>query len=204
MAVVPPPPPPVVPPPPPAPSSPSWWRKALGVVREHFTAFLTTTLLAVLTAFSGCITENVKFGLNRADTRAAKYEALAVSLSDFVFSVEQEWEILRDNRTDLATLKTQHEEYNALITSLRKNEYVYIHWLSRYWSKGRVKEFEEVMQSVREVDSIIHSLNDQFTLIRDKKIDKVPDDRAKAAADQLDVALKTLQARTRTFLQNLQ
>lgn len=180
-----------------------WWRRALGVIREHLATFVTTTLVAVLAVCSGQITETVKFALNRADARSDKYNSIAVELSNFVFTVELQQEFLANDWTSLDTLKWLNGDYNTAITSLRKNEYVYLQWLGHYWDRSRVSEFQDIMKTAKDIDHMIHRLNDQYELVNDGKSRRVDKDRAADVAKQLEPRLKELQEKTEAFLTKL-
>ena len=179
------------------------WRKALDILREHLTTFVTTTVVAVLAVFSGQITESVKFALNRADARSDKYKSIAVELSNFVFTVELEQEFLEHDWTTLDTLKWLNGDYNTAITSLRKNEYVYLQWLGHYWDRSRVAEFQDIMKTAKGIDATIHRLNDQYELVEQRKSQKVDKDKAAETAKQLEPRLKELQEKTEAFLTKL-
>ncbi len=184
-------------------TSPPWWRKILGILREHLTTFVTTTVVALLAVFSGQITETVKFALNRADARSDKYNSIAVELSNFVFTVELQQEFLANDWTTLDTLKWLNGDYNTAITSLRKNEYVYLQWLSHYWDQSRVSEFQDIMKTVKSIDTTIHSLNEQCELVTLGKSQKIDKDRAAETARQLEPRMKELQEKTNAFLTKL-
>jgi hypothetical protein len=194
--------------PPPAPKPQperSWWQKTLDFLWQHATGFVTMTLLGILAAFSGCIVEGVKFRLNRADLRSDRYQSLATELSNFVFSVELVQEFFEANWTTLPTLKWLIPEYNTSITNLRKNEYVYLQWLHHYWGEERAEQFAEIIKVVKKIDRTIHSLNDELEKVENdnKNHPKVNEERAQKAATELKSSLKSLQEKTRDFLNDL-
>ena len=71
-------------------------------------------------------------------------------------------------------------EYNSSITTLRKKEFVYQSWIQKYWGKSEVAQFESFMKSVRDFDSAIHVLNDEFEAVNITG-SKPKIDRARAA-----------------------
>jgi hypothetical protein len=114
----------------PNPATPSTEESILAFVKQHFVTFMTTVVTGVLAACSGCIVENVKFGLNKADQRTKQYETLALEISKFVFATELNEEFLDNNWTKKKTVEWLIGDYNKAITNLRENEYVYMQWLA--------------------------------------------------------------------------
>jgi hypothetical protein len=168
---------------------------------ENLTAVLITTVVGVLTACSGYIVEWVKTGLNRANLRTERYTTLATDLSNHVFSAELQQEFLEHNWTSEPTLKSLVDEYNTSITKLRRCEYVYYQWLSRYWGTEAMAEFEEIMKLVKQIDGVIHGLNDQFELVGiTKSQPKVDETLAKQTAAALKPLVECLTKRTKAFL----
>ncbi len=186
----------------PAPSG--GWR-VIGYLSQHAAPVLTTTLLGILTAFSGYIVEGVKFRLNRADLRIERYQTLATDISQHTFSTELVQEFFQENWTTLPTLKWLMPDYNTSITTLRKKEFVYVQWLHQYWDEKREADFTELMQLVRDIDRTIHSLNDELEKVENdnKNHPKVDEQRARKTAADLEPLVKALRAKATTLLKNL-
>ena len=173
----------------------------LETLQNNFSTILVTTVVGILTALSGYIVEHVKGALNRADLRIERYQTLSTDLSSHVFSVELNQEFFENNWTTEPALRPLVEEYNASITKLRRNEYVYYQWLARYWGAGAVQEFEQIMVVVKSLDKMIHSLNDQFELINITKTQpKMDEARASKVALEMRPLVEELRAKSKAFL----
>ncbi|GAA4459672.1 hypothetical protein GCM10023156_39580 [Novipirellula rosea] len=95
-------------------------------------------------------------------------------------------------------------EYNESISTLRKKEYVYLAWIQKFWGEGEVARFEEFINAVREFDSAIHSLNDQFEAVNiTEKQEKVDPERAKEALELLIPAVESVRKNGRRLLLSL-
>jgi hypothetical protein len=186
-------------------SAPSAARRLTAYLSQHATAVVTTTLVGILTAFSGSIVEGVKFRLNRADLRIERYQTLATDISQHAFSVELVHEFFKENWTTLPTLKWLISEYNTSITTLRKKEFVYLQWLHHYWDEMHEAEFTELMNVAREIDRAIHGLNDELEKVENdnKNHPKVDKQRASKTAAELEPLVRSLREKAAVFLKNL-
>jgi hypothetical protein len=183
----------------------STWLQAIGTSLNTQTAtWLVAFLIGILSLFSGRITESVKFALNRADLRTNQYEELATGISQYIFSAELNTEFVENNWMTKPTLTEMVTEYNTSITTLRKKEFVYTAWIQTYWSKTESAKFDEFMETVREFDKAIHSLNDEFEKINiTGEMNKVDPERAQKALKLLKPAAKKLREQGRAFLVSL-
>ena len=192
----------------PNPATPSTSEAIIAFVKQHFVTFMTTLVTGVLAACSGCIVEQVKFSLNKADLRTKQYEGMALEVSKFVFATELSEEFLDNNWTRKKTIEWLIGDYNAAITKLRQNEYVYMQWLAHYWSQEKVDEFKSLMVEVKAIDKIIHKLNDELDKFVDEKTaakyERLDAARTKETAKQLKPHVKELQTKAEKFLTGLQ
>lgn len=174
-------------------------------LKTQTATWLVAAFIAILGVFSSHITESIKFALNRADLRTKQYEELASEVSRFIFSAEINTEFIENGWTTKQTMTELAKDYNDSITTLRKKEFVYLSWIHKYWGKNEVAQFETFMKSVREFDSAIHSLNDEFEAVNitgsKPKIDKK---RAEEAAVVMKPAMESMRNQGRQLLAALE
>jgi hypothetical protein len=150
--------------------------------RTQLGTWLIGALIAILGVFSSWFTEQIKFGLNRADLRTTQHEELASEVSEHIFSAELTTEFIEHGWTTKQTMTDLLKDYNASITTLRKKEFVYLAWIHKYWGDAQVLKFKSFMSVVREFDSAIHSLNDEFEAVNISETKSKVDDQAGAEA----------------------
>jgi len=184
--------------------NPTWLEGIKASIKTQTATWLVAFFVAMLTVFSGYITESIKFALNRADLRTKQYEELATEISQYIFSAELNTEFIEHNWTTKDTLKDLNTEYNASITALRKKEFVYEAWIKKYWGKEQSTKFNEFMGSVRQFDNAYHSLNDEFEkVVRTGTQMKVDPKRTKEALGLLQPAAAKLREYGRNLLVSL-
>jgi len=161
--------------------------------------------IGLLTLFSSRITEKVKFALNRADQRTKQYEELATEVSQYIFSAELNAEFIEHGWTTKATMTGLLKDYNESITALRKKEFVYLSWIKKFWGENKAGQFEFFMKSVREFDSTVHSLNDEFeeVNIKDSK-PKIDPNRAEQALKVMKPAINNMRKQGTKLLMALE
>jgi hypothetical protein len=149
------------------------------IITHNVGAWLTATIVALLTVFSDKILERIRFRLNRADLRTKYFEALAIDLSTYLFYSELFHERYQkgwaDDAEDLAAIGGA---INGAITTLRKKEYVYRAWVRKYWGAAKLEQFTEVMATLKSADDAVHAFNDagnekEKTAELGKKLDKL-------------------------------
>jgi len=145
-------------------------------LKTQIATWFVGVLIAVLTLFSSCLTDSIKSGLNRADLRTHQYEELVSEISQYIFNAELTVEFIEKDWTTEPALSDLLKDYNQSIATLRKKEFVFLVWIRKYWDKERVTKYENFMQSVRNFDSAVHSLNDEFEAVNftesKKKVDR--------------------------------
>ena len=74
---------------------------------------------------------------------------------------------------------------NGAVTTLRKKEYVYRAWVSKYWGSPAVEQYDQVMAAVKSVDDAVHAFNDAGN--EKEKTDELGRrlDKLRAQVDQL-------------------
>jgi hypothetical protein len=72
----------------PANKKPQAKGKWLYLFQKRMGTFLTAAIVAILTVFSNSLTERIKFSLDRADLRQAKFAKLSQDLSIYLFDCE--------------------------------------------------------------------------------------------------------------------
>ena len=125
-------------------------------------------VLTLMSLFSGRLAETIKFALNRADLRTQYYEQIATDISHFVFIVDRLVKVYfgstwasDEDRGAIAA------EYNETLNNISRKEYVYLSWLSHYWRRKMIGGFEQLMATIREVDSVLITLNESKEGSRD-------------------------------------
>jgi hypothetical protein len=173
-------------------------------LRSRAATYVITLLFALLAIFSDKLVERVKFALNRADMREAKYATFASELSVYIFDCELLEEDLEHGWTTAANLTPLITEYNGSITELRKNQFSDRAMLIKYWDKKRSQQFDEIMQSILQLDAAVHNLNDEYELVNLRKSkEKVDPQKAAANATSLKDLLKVFKPKVDTFLEDL-
>lgn len=170
-----------------------WTNHLLHSLADQAGTWFVGVVLALLGIFSGKLVETVKFALNRADLRTKYYQQLARDLSRFVFAV---------NRLHYVYYGTEWDEdegqgaiaemYNESMNELCSQEYVYMSWLNRFWTKKMLEAFAATMQRVREVDAVVIRLGHA-----EKTKDPTQIESAKA---ELGTAFEGLRRATDDFL----
>ena len=133
--------------------------------KEKLGVVLITAAVSLATVFSDRIVGSIKSEVNKADQRPAHQEAMAKDISIFIFTAENALEFLQNDETTKAQLHFVVDPYNDAVVSLRKNEYVYLAAVQRYWDKPVVKQFETFFTDVRGVDAAFHAFNDEFATV---------------------------------------
>ncbi|WP_345324816.1 hypothetical protein [Novipirellula rosea] len=136
--------------------------------------------------------------------RTTQCEELATEVSQYIYIAELNTEFIEYEWTNRMSLTGLITEYNESISTLRKKEYVYLAWIQKFWGEGEVARFEEFINAVREFDSAIHSLNDQFEAVNiTEKQEKVDPERAKEALELLIPAVESVRKNGRRLLLSL-
>lgn len=178
-----------------------WLDNIKSSLKTQTATWLVAFAIAMLGLFSSHITESVKFALNRADLRTKQFEELATEVSHYIFSAELNTEFIEHDWTTKATMTELLNEYNESITTLRKKEFVYQSWIQKFWGKTEADQFESFMKYVREFDSSVHSLNDEFEEVNIKgskpKIDR---ERAREALKVMKPAIDNMRKQGRALL----
>lgn len=178
-----------------------WLDNIKSSLKTQTATWLVAFAITILGLFSSHITESVKFALNRADLRTKQFEELATEVSQYIFSAELNTEFIEHDWTTKATMTELLKEYNESITTLRKKEFVYQSWIQRFWGKNEADRFESFMKYVREFDSSVHSLNDEFEEVNIKgskpKIDRK---RAEEALKVMKPAIDNMRKQGRALL----
>jgi hypothetical protein len=133
-----------------------WTNHLLHSLAEQAGTWFVGVVLALLGIFSGKLVETIKFALNRADLRTKYYEQLARDLSRFVFAVNRLYYVYYGTEWDEDEGQGAIAEmYNESMNELCSQEYVYMSWLHRFWTKSMLEAFAATMQRVREVDAVV-------------------------------------------------
>jgi hypothetical protein len=172
-------------------------------IKENFATLLITTTIALITVFSDKIVGDIKFAVNRANLRTAHYEKLAADISNYTFFAENVTEYYDQGWTTKSSLEKVVPPYNEAIVTLCKQEYVTLALLHRFWDTDNVSRFKEVMETVREIDTQIHSLNSEAEAIATGAKQKADPAVTKPITDKLKLLVTKLKTRINAFLSNL-
>jgi len=169
------------------------WDAFTSSLKTQTAAWMAAFIIGIFTIFSAQITERVKFALNRADLRTKQYEELATEVSKYIFSAELLCEFIEHDWTTKKSMTDLGDYYNKSVMELRAKEFVYHSWIQKFWGQKQAGQFDAYIKSVREFDSTIHSLNDEFEAVNindsKKKIDK---NRAEEALKIMKPALEKM------------
>ena len=174
-------------------------------IKEQAIVWLVGFIIGILSLFSSKVTESIRFAINSADLGSKNYEQLAMDLSDFIFHAELIEEFIKHDWTTEKSLKPLVMEYNSSVSQLRKREYVYLAWSDRYWGKDRTETLQEIMASVKQFDTQIHTLNDEFQKVffLDDSGKKVDPTLGKQAIELAHPFLDKVRTRTEKLLIDL-
>lgn len=172
-------------------------------LKEHFIAVLITTFVGLLTFFSDKIVERVKLSINRANLRTTHYESMASGISSYVYACENVTEFYANGWTNKSSLEAVVPDYNNAIVVLRKNEYVFIGLLGRYWEKEDINRFQSLMETVKKIDFHIHSMNAEAQAVITGKQELANRAVTKPITDKLLILTKELEKKVVDFLSKL-
>lgn len=172
-------------------------------VKGNFATLLITTTIAFLTVFSDKIVGDIKFAVNRADLRTTHYEMIAADISSFTFNAEIVTESYDQGWTTKSSFDSIAPSYNEAIVKLRKQEYVTLALLTRFWKKDDVNRFTEVMETVKKIDAEIHSLNPEAEAVVNGTKPRADPTVTKPATDKLKMLIPELRIRINNFISNL-
>jgi hypothetical protein len=124
-------------------------------------AWFVGIILAILGLFPARLVEKIRFALNRADARAKYYEEMAIDISHFVFVIDRLVKVYfgstwasDDDKSAIAL------EYNEVMNTLSRKEYVYRSWVQRFWDKKTAKAFDLTMDNIKAVDHLLILINE--------------------------------------------
>ena len=181
-------------------ADPSW----TGAIKSSLGTWFIGLLVGVLALFSSQVTESIKFALNRADARTRQYEELATEVSQYIFAAELTVEFIEKDWMTKQSLTGLVKDYNESITTLRKKEFVYLAWIRKYWGTEQMVQYRNFMQSVRSLDSAIHSLNDEIEAVNiTGSKPKVDRQRAEEALKVMKPAVEAVRRNGELFLTSL-
>jgi hypothetical protein len=178
---------------------PTLWESA----KEKLGVVLVTGVVSLVTIFSDRIVGSIKTEVNKADQRPAQQEKIAKDVSVFIFSVENAIEFAAKNLTAKNELHFVIEPYNAAIDTLRKNEYVYLAAVHRYWDKPVVQQYEAFFADVRSVDTALHRFNDEYSAVEAGTKAKADEAKLRPLVQPASAAAAKLQQSAQILLASL-
>jgi len=118
-------------------------------------------VLAIFGLFPARLVEKIRFALNRADARAKYYEEMAIDISHFVFIIDRLVKVSfgstwarDDDKSGIA------QEYNEVMNTLSRKEYVYRSWVRRFWDRKTAIAFDLTMDRIKAVDQLLILINE--------------------------------------------
>jgi len=170
-------------------------------LKNQAATWFVGAVIGLLAVFSGKLTEQVKFALNREDLRAKNYEDLSTDLSEFAFNANLLAEFFDHNWTTRETMIDILKSYNDLVVKILKKDFVYRAWIKKYWGHEQQQLYSNVATLIREYDNALHSFNDEFEAVNITKTkDKFSPERAKEAARTLHPIAEKLKTATDALL----
>jgi hypothetical protein len=170
---------------------------------ENLSSFVIAGVIALLTVFSDRIVGDIKFAMNRADLRTTRYETVAATLSNHVYATENVAEYYEKGWTDKASVEMLGKWYNETITELRKQEFVTLALLHKYWDEDDVERFSQLMTDIRNADATIHDLNPEATAIANGTKKTADPAVTKPIVDRLKPLIQRLRTSLTAFLTSL-
>jgi hypothetical protein len=171
--------------------------------KERLGVVLVTGAASVATIFSDHIVASIKTGVNKADQRPSEQRLIATDISNFVFTAENVLESLGMGLTSKAQLHFVVDPYNDAIVTLRKNEYVYLGAVRRYWGQSAVEAYQSFFADVRAADQAVHAFNPQFSLVESGTEAKADDAKVKALLPKATLAVSQLESSAKKLLMDL-
>lgn len=175
------------------------WEK----VKDNFATLLVTTVIAVITVFSDKIVGDIKAAVNRANLRTSHYEKLAADLSNYTFSAENVAEFYEQGWTTKSSLEKVVLPYNEAIVSVRKQEHATLALLHRFWDEDDVIRFRGLMETVKEVDHLIHAFNAEAEAVATGVKTKADPAATRPVSEKLKPRLAELKTELSAFLSGL-
>lgn len=172
------------------------------VFRDRLGTMLIVAAVTLIGLFPNVLLDRVKFALTKTELREDRYIKVADQLSAYLSAadfVQQELDKNLTTKKDLEVIIEGQDGYNSAIVSLQKQQYSDRAIIARYWNKQTAKKFEELMQTVNAIDSLAHSLNEEFEKVTSGSEKKVSREAAKKVAD----AMKPLVDELRTQISDL-
>jgi len=171
--------------------------------KEKLGVVLVTSVVSLATIFSDQLLGAIKAELNKADQRPVQQERIAKDISAFIFAVENMIEFAEKNMTAKNELHFVVDPYNVSTETLRKNEYVYLAAIQRYWDKPVVHQYEAFISDVRTVDSALHRFNGEYAAVEAGTKKKADEHKLKPLAESAAAAASKLQKSAKELLVSL-
>lgn len=175
----------------------------LDTVKEKLGVVLVTSVVSLATIFSDQLLGAIKAEFNKADQRPIQQERIAKDVSAFIFTVENMIEFAEKNMTAKNELHFVVDPYNVATETLRKNEYVYLAAIQRYWDKQVVLQYEAFMSHVRCVDSAFHRFNDEYAAVEAGTKKRADEHKLKPLVESATAAALNLQKSAKELLVSL-
>jgi hypothetical protein len=172
-------------------------------LKNNIVALIITTIVAIFTLFSDKILGDIKFELNKADLRVSSYEKFTVDISSYVFDAENVTEYYQNGWTTLTSLNMVTPAYNNAIDELRSQEYVTYELLHRFWKPDDISRFEKVMETVKKIDTQIHSLNSEAESVKNGTKKSADPKITMPVVKNLNQLDRELENRVKAFFLNL-
>lgn len=140
--------------------------------KEKLGIVLVTGAVSIATIFSDRITSAIKTEINKADHRPVEHEKISKDVSLLLFHAENSVEFASLGLTTKPQLHFVIDPYNTAIEDWRKNEYVYLASITRYWDEPAISLYENFSKDVKILDKAMHAYNPEYSLVEsgEKKI----------------------------------
>jgi len=165
----------------------AWSSSLLQSFSNQAGTWFVGVVIAILSIFSGRITESIKFRLNRANLRTKYYEEIATQISHFIFIVDRIIKVFHTSWVDDSGRQAISGEYDSVTNSIRRKEYVYRSWVKKYWGVNQAASFSKVLEKIGKIDAELLRLNELETVDQTKDLERLKESHREllAAAEEL-------------------
>lgn len=162
---------------------------------------LIVELVVISVGFFGGLLKFDPKSIEKKIVEVEQYELLSSGIDKFVFATEIIDELMSNNWTTKNSIKKTINEYNDSITGLRNTESSNLQLVQLHPDKNKKQIFEKIMVLAKEIDKVLHGLNDEVEKVSVLKTQKkISPTRASDVSDKLKPLLIELKIQVNDFL----
>lgn len=155
-------------------------QKLWQLIKKQSVIWISTTIIAILTAFSGIIVDNIKTGLLTASKRSEVFNDLAPKISLYIFASNSLLDCFKEGlnfkKISKSFLKYNADDYNNQLQNLIKDEYTFKAKIKKYFNRkilvfktDNVQDYDSLILKIKVFDKSIHQLNSISLEIENRK-----------------------------------